>query len=76
MITLMDHVDKKRNKVRITKSLIARFKLEFDRYNDKRYHLARGKKNGKYIWKMKMWRRARQIEYFKRLRAKKKNANI
>ena len=63
---------KKENIVNLTKKEVDKFKLQLDRYWDKRYHLARGKKNGKYVWKWKMWKRARQIEYFKRLRRNKK----
>lgn len=60
------------NFVKPSKKLTDEFKKQFDRYHDKRYHLKRGKKNGKYMWKWVMWKRARQIEYFKRRRRNKK----
>jgi len=63
---------KQENFVKPTKKIIDEFKKQYERYHDKRYHLARGKKNGRYIWKWKMWKRARQIEYFKRRRARAK----
>ncbi len=66
-------IDESRNIVKPTAKLVAKFKQEFDRYHDKRYHLKRGKKNGSYMWKWIMWKRARQIEYFKRLRMMQKN---
>jgi len=58
----------KENFVKPTKKLIAEFKIQYERYHDKRYYFTRIKRKGKYMWGLKMWRRARQIEYFKRRR--------
>lgn len=65
---MSEKIKEPRNIVKTTAKMIAKLKQEFERYHDKRYHLARGKKNGVYMWKWKMWKRARQIEYFKRRR--------
>lgn len=71
---MIETIDPKRNIVKLTPKLVARTKMEIERYYDKRYHMKRGKKNGTYIWKWIMWRRARQIEYFKRKRMLEKLA--
>jgi len=62
---------KPENFVKPSKKLVTQLIKDFDRYHDKRYYLARVKRNGRYIWGLKMFRRARQIAYFKRMRAKK-----
>lgn len=72
---MMEIIDPKRNIVRPTGKLITKIQQEYERYHDKRYHMKRGKKNGVYMWKWVMWKRARQIEYFKRQRWLKKNGN-
>jgi len=59
-----------RNFVKPTKKLVDQFLKELDHYHDKRYYFTKIKRKGRYIWGMKMFRRARQIEYFKRRRAR------
>ncbi len=68
-----EKIDPRRNIVKPTSKIISKMIKEFDRYNDKRYHMKRGKKNGVWVWKWVMWKRARQIEYFKRRRWLLKN---
>ena len=68
--------DPERNFLKLTSSLIYKTRQEIERYYDKRYHMKRGRKNGVYIWKWVMWRRARQIEYFKRKRMLEKNVRV
>jgi len=58
----------KRNFVKPTKKLVDKMIHEYERYHDKRYYLTKVKRRGKYIWGLKMFKRARQIEYFKRRR--------
>jgi len=70
---MMEVIDPSRNIIKPTARNIAKFQQEVDRYYDYRYHLKRGKKNGVYMWKWVMWKRARQIEYFKRRRLLQKN---
>lgn len=58
-----------KNFVKVTAKLVYTFKKEYERYHDKRYYLTKIKRKGNYIWGLKMFKRARQIEYWKRKRA-------
>lgn len=59
---------KPENFVTPTKKMIEKFKSEYDRYHDNRYYLTKVRRNGRFIWGLKMFKRARQIAYWKRRR--------
>lgn len=62
---------KKENFVIPTKHLVDKLKKEYERYHDNRYYLTKVRRNGRYIWGLKMFKRARQISYFIRMRRRK-----
>ena len=59
---------KKENFVTHDFKMIIKFKKDFEQYNDPRYYLTKVRRNGSFIWGLKMFKRARQIEYWKRRR--------
>lgn len=58
-----------RNFVHSNSQDIAKFKRQIDQYYDPHRYLTKVKRNGRYVWGMKLFKRTRQIRYWQRRRA-------